>query len=158
MEMSDHGRELLSQWEGFKLQVYKDAAGLPTIGVGHLLTGSEKSSGSIVINGESVDYSGGISKEQVLDLLAQDLGRFVSAVNENVTVSLEQNQFDALVSFSFNVGVGAFTSSTLLKILNGGSYDQVPGELMKWVKAGGQTVQGLVARRQHEIDLWNGAV
>jgi len=155
MKMSDHGKELLSQWEGFKLTVYKDAAGLPTIGVGHLLTGAEKSSGSITINGESINYSGGITKDQVLALLAQDLGRFEKAINDNVTVSLKQNQFDALVAFSFNVGVGAFTGSTLLKKLNDGSYDAVPVELMKWTKAGGQTVQGLVNRRQHEIDLWN---
>ena len=156
MEMSDHGKELLSQWEGFKLQVYKDAAGLPTIGVGHLLTATEKSSGSITIGGESINYSGGMSKEQVLGLLAQDLGRFENAVNESVTVSLIQNQFDALVSFSFNVGVGAFTGSTLLKKLNAGSYDEVPDELMKWTKGGGKTSPGLVVRRQHEIDLWNG--
>src|SRR5664279_4586687 len=115
MEMSDHGRELLAQWEGFKQKAYEDAVGKATIGVGHLLTGAEKSSGSITINGESIAYSGGITKEQVLGLLAQDLGRFEKAINDNVTVSIEQNQFDALVAFCFNVGVGAFTDSTLLK-------------------------------------------
>jgi lysozyme len=78
----------------------------------------------------------------------QDLRRFENAVNGSVAVSLEQNQFDALVSFSFNVGVGAFTGSTLLKKLNAGSYDDVPGELMKWTKGGGKTLQGLVNRRQ----------
>jgi lysozyme len=155
MEMSEHGRELLAQWEGFKQKVYKDAVGKATIGVGHLLTGAEKSSGSITINGECIDYSGGITKEQVLGLLAQDLGRFEKAINDNVTVSIKQNQFDALVAFCFNVGVGAFTDSTLLKKLNDGSYDAVPDQLMKWTKGGGKTLPGLVNRRQHEIDLWN---
>jgi len=158
MQMSPHGLELLEQWEGFKTTVYKDSAGLPTIGVGHLLTKSELSSGKITINGVPVKYGDGLTEQQVTDLLAQDVQPAAAAVNNNVKVPLNQNQFDALVSFTFNVGVGAFTSSTLLKVLNQGQYDEVPTQLLRWTRAGGQVVQGLVNRRNNEIKLWNGQI
>src|SRR5947199_9460312 len=118
MKMSPHGLQLLEQWEGFELKLYKDSAGLPTIGVGHLLTKAELSSGKITINGVSVKYGDGLTNQQVTDLLSQDVQPAAAAVNNGVKVPLNQNQFDALVSFTFNVGTGAFTSSTLLKVLN----------------------------------------
>lgn len=158
MQMSQHGLQLLEQWEGFKLQVYKDSAGLPTIGVGHLITKSEQASGTININGVPVKYAGGLTQQQVTDLLAQDVVPAQNAVNNGVKVALNQNQFDALVSFTFNVGVGAFTSSTLLKVLNQGQYDQVPTQLLRWTKAGGKVVQGLVNRRNNEIKLFLGQI
>ena len=111
-----------------------------------------------MIDGVSVDYSNGITEDQVYALLGQDLDRFKDAVNQRVTVDLEQNQYDALVSFSFNVGVGAFRDSTLLRLLNEGQYGEVPAQLLRWVKAGGKTVQGLVNRRENEIKLWNGEI
>ena len=158
MQMSPHGLDLLEQWEGFKTTVYKDSAGLPTIGVGHLLTKSELSSGKITIGGIPVSYANGLTDQQVTDLLAQDVQPAAAAVNNNVKVPLIQNQFDALVSFTFNVGVGAFTASTLLKLLNQKQYDQVPTQLLRWTRAGGQVVQGLVNRRNNEIKLWNGQI
>jgi lysozyme len=158
MQMSTHGLDLLKQWEGFESKIYKDSAGLPTIGVGHLLTKSELSSGKISINGVSVQYVNGLTDTQVLDLLSQDVRPAGKAVNTNAKVALNQNQFDALVSFTFNVGVGAFTGSTLLKLLNQGQYAEVPNQLLRWTRAGGQIVQGLVNRRQNEIKLWNGQV
>jgi lysozyme len=158
MQMSPHGLSLLQQWEGFKLTVYKDSAGLPTIGVGHLITKSEQSSGTITINGVAVPYANGLTEQQVTDLLGQDVQPAEKAVNDGVKVALDQNQFDALVSFTFNVGTGAFTSSTLLKLLNEGQYDQVPTQLLRWTKAGGKEVQGLVNRRNNEIKLWNGEI
>ena len=158
MNLSEHGLELLKEWEGFKQTVYKDSAGLPTIGTGHLLTKSELSSGKITINGVPVSYENGLTEQQVTDLLAQDVQPAAAAVNNNVKVPLDQNQFDALVSFTFNVGVGAFTGSTLLKLLNQGQYDQVPDQLLRWTRAGGQVVQGLVNRRNNEIKLWNGQI
>src|SRR6185436_11783170 len=115
MQMSEHGLGLLQKWEGFELKLYKDSAGLPTIGVGHLLTKSELTSGKIVINGIPVRYSGDLTNQQVLDLLSQDLKPSEQAVNKGVKVALNQNQFDALVSFAFNVGNPAFAASTLLK-------------------------------------------
>ena len=158
MQMSENGLGLLQQWEGFKLQVYKDSAGFPTIGVGHLLTKPELTSGEIVIGGVPVQYAGGLTNQQTLDLLGQDVKPAEQAVNTGVKVPLNQNQFDALVSFTFNVGVGAFQSSTLLKVLNQQQYDEVPAQLLRWTRAGGQVVQGLVNRRQNEIKLWNDPV
>jgi lysozyme len=156
MKISENAKKLLAEWEGFETQVYRDVAGLPTIGVGHLLTQDERSSGKITINGQTVRYGNGITKQQVYDLLDQDLDRFEDAVNKRVKVPLEQNQFDALVSFSFNVGIGAFKNSTLLKRLNKRDYAEVPNQLRRWNRSGGQVVRGLVNRREHEIQLWNG--
>lgn len=158
MQTSENGLELLKQWEGFKLNVYKDSAGLPTIGVGHLLIKSELSSGKIVINGLPIKYANGLTEQQALDLLSQDVKPAEQTVNTNVKVPLNQNQFDALVSFTFNVGGGAFKSSTLLKVLNQKQYDGVPTQLLRWTRAAGQVVQGLVNRRQNEIKLWNGQI
>ncbi|MFL6212708.1 MAG: lysozyme [Blastocatellia bacterium] len=158
MQMSAHGLTLLEQWEGFKLKLYKDSAGLPTIGVGHLLTKSELTSGKIIINGVPVKYADGLTEQQVTDLLAQDVKPASAAVTKNVKVPLNQNQFDALVSFSFNVGIAAFTGSTLLKVLNQKQYDDVPAQLLRWTRAGGKVVQGLVNRRNNEIKLWNGDI
>jgi len=156
MQMSENGLELLKQWEGFELKVYKDSAGLLTIGVGHLLTKSELSSGKIVINGVTVKYANGLTEQQALDLLSQDVQPAENTVNTNVKVPLTQNQFDALVSFTFNVGGGAFKGSTLLKVLNQKQYTEVPAQLLRWTRAGGKVVQGLLNRRQNEIKLWNG--
>jgi lysozyme len=155
MQMSDHGLELIKQWEGFENKLYKDSVGLPTIGVGHLLSKSELSSGKIFINGVPAQYDGGLSDQQVLDLLSQDVNPAAQLVTNKVTVTLNQNQFDALTSFTFNVGGDAFIGSTLLKLLNQGQYDQVPAQLRRWNKAGGQVVQGLINRRENEIKLWN---
>lgn len=155
MNMSQNGKELLAQWEGIRNNVYKDVAGLETIGVGHLLTKEELRTGQIVIKGQSFDYRKGLDNGEVMDLLSQDLVRFEEAIQDEVHVRLSQNQFDALVSFVFNVGIGAFKESTLLKILNRGSYDAIPDQLRRWVKAGGKTVQGMVNRRENEIKLWN---
>ncbi len=155
MHMSPHGRKLLEEWEGVRLKAYKDSAGLLTIGVGHLLTKSELSSGKIDINDESVKYVNALTLEQADALLEQDLKPAETTVNNHVKVELNQNQFDALVSFTFNVGGGAFKGSTLLKKLNNGQYDQVPGQLMRWNKAGGKVVPGLNKRRESEVKLWN---
>ena len=154
MTTSENGKKLLAEWEGVELRVYKDVAGLPTIGVGHLLTKDELSSGKIVLRGVPVKYGDGLTQQQVMDLLAQDLAPSEQLVTTEVKVPLEQNQFDALVAFAFNAGNGAFKSSTLLKVLNKEQYGAVPAELRRWIYAGGQVVRGLVARREKEIALW----
>lgn len=156
MHMSEHGRRLLTTWEGSRRSVYNDAAGKPTIGVGHLLTGTELASKAIVIDGAPVPYAGGLDDDEVGRLLAQDLRRYEDAVDRCVTVGLEQNQFDALVAFCFNVGVGAFEGSTLVKTLNQGGFADVPDELRRWTIVAGRTIPGMVNRREHEIDLWRG--
>jgi lysozyme len=155
MHISQNGTKLLAEWEGVRKVVYDDVAGLPTIGVGHLLTSNEIATGAITIRDQPVAYAQGLTDEQVLDLLAQDLEGFEAAVQAAVHVPLNQNQFDALVCFAFNIGTQAFKNSTLVKVLNQGRFDEVPSQLRRWVKAGGQTVQGLVNRRENEIKLWN---
>lgn len=157
MQMSERGKELLSQWEGMEANVYRDVAGLPTIGVGHLLSKDELTSGKIVIDGQAVKYADGLTHAQIIALLGQDLAIFEQAVNDSVQVTLQQHQFDALVSFAFNVGAAAFRGSTLLKRLNEGKYSDVPNQLKRWVYAGGQKVQGLINRRHNEIQLWHGS-
>lgn len=153
--VSEAGLRHLMRSEGFRNKAYKDVAGYPTIGVGHLLTSQEKRTGTIVINGKAVSYKNGLTDEQVKDLLAQDVKKYEKVVSDSVKVPLTQGQFDALVSFSYNVGPNAFKKSNLLRVLNQGKYNQVPNEMRKWVKAGGRTVKGLKNRREAEIALWN---
>jgi lysozyme len=155
VKVSDQGKGKIREWEGFRARAYRDAGGKLTIGVGHLLTQSELSSGKIFIQGQPVRYAAGLSDQQVLDLLGQDLAGAEQAVNDGVEVELSQNQFDALVSFCFNVGRMAFKNSTLLRLLNQGEYDEVPAQLRRWVRCNGKVIPGLVKRREQEIELWN---
>ena len=97
-----------------------------------------------------------LTKKQALDRFDADLKKFEAGVDDSVTVPLEQHQFDALVSFAFNVGLGALRKSTLLRKLNAGDYAAVPAELMKWTKAGGKELPGLVRRRRAEAGMWRG--
>ena len=155
MQVGQRGKELFKEWEGLVPHEYLDSGGAPTIGIGHLLTRSERTSGKLVIQGQALDYRNGLSEQQCWDLLDQDLDPAEGVVNGAVTVPLNQNQFDALVSFTFNVGSGAFQGSTLLKVLNQGQYEQVPDQLRRWNKDNGHVVQGLVNRREKEVTLWN---
>jgi lysozyme len=147
------GVRLIARFEGFRSDLYDDAAGHCTIGYGHLVhTGA--CSGS-----ESVEFRRGITRERALEILGEDAESAAAAVNDAVKVPLEQDQFDALTSFVFNVGAGAFRESTLLKLLNQGKYEDVPEQLDRWVKAGPRTLPGLVARRKVEGELFaHGAV
>lgn len=158
METSDKAKKLIASdgWEGTELKMYKDVSGYPTIGVGHLLTKDELASGEIMIDGKPVIFLEGITMEQAIDLLGQDLRIAERSVNDNVKVPLNQNQFDALVFFVFNIGTGAFKNSTLLRMLNEGQYDQVPNQMRRWNRSGNRVVNGLVNRREKEIKLWNG--
>lgn len=151
------GKALFVKWEGLELREYLDSGGAPTIGIGHLLTPAERRSGKLTIQGETVRYRNGLTEAQCWALLDQDLDPVERCVNLRVTVPLRQNQFDALVSFSLNVGEAAFTGSTLLRLLNQGGHDQVPVQLRRWVMDNGIRVRGLVNRREKEIALWNRA-
>ena len=161
--MSQEGIDHINVVEGRVLdkttglhKMYKDVAGLPTIGYGHLLTRSELTSGKITINGSTKYWRDGLTEQEADDLLDQDLDHFEDAVNKYVKVKLTQYQFEALVSFAFNVGVGAFTDSTLLKRVNSNDWHDVPNQFRRWVYAGGKKVKGLVNRRESEISLWQG--
>lgn len=155
MHVGQRGKNLFKEWEGLVTHEYLDSGGAPTIGIGHLLTRSERTSGKITLGGQGLDYRNGFTEQQCWDLLNQDLSGSEAVVNEAVKVPLNQNQFDALVSFVFNVGDGAFRSSTLLRLLNQGQHDQVPSQLKRWNMDNGHVVQGLVNRRAKEIALWN---
>ncbi len=154
--MSAHGRALLAQWEGVELHEYLDASNLPTIGVGHLIRHDEERTGMLRIDARRVPYKYGISREDAMALLGEDLRWAESVVNEQVKVELEQHQFDALVSFAFNIGSGRFIESTLLKCVNSRNFDAVPAQFLRWVNAAGRRMGGLVNRREHEIALWEG--
>ena len=145
----------LEESEGDRSRVYPDSRGLPTIGVGHLLTKSELSSGKIVISGEVVRYGAGLTELQIQQLLNQDLKYAEDAIHRLVKVPLNQGQWDALVSFTFNAGSGALAGSTLLTVLNEGHYDRVPAEILRWChNHDGSVNTGLLRRRKTEIALW----
>ncbi|MFG1932134.1 lysozyme [Mycobacterium sp. NPDC048908] len=147
--LSDAGVRFIAGFEGFSPRLYNDPGGHCTIGYGHLVHHGR-------CNGnEPEDFKKGISQEQGLKLLAGDADVAQRAVNQRVQVVLTQYQFDALVSFVFNVGAGAFGGSTLLRRLNQGEYNAVPSELMRWVNSGGRPLPGLVRRRKAEGVLFS---
>lgn len=152
--VSDAGLRFIAQEEGRVLKPYRDVAGYWTIGVGHLLTPVELESGSIPLSDRVVAWRQGITAKDSSDILQQDVAWAEAAVNGKVGVMLKQNEFDALVSFVFNIGVGAFGSSTLLKKLNTRAFAEVPVQMRRWVYAGGQRVAGLANRRNREGTLF----
>jgi len=155
--MTEQGEKLLIEVEGSQCTLYHDHIGLPTIGVGHLLTRDEIYSGKIWIGEQCLDYRKGLTEEQVKQLMYADLAPREAELRKLVFVPLTENQFDALVSFAFNIGINAFKKSTLLKTLNKGEYALVPGQMRRWVFAGGKKSMGLANRREKEIKLWNQA-
>lgn len=155
MRISDKGLKKLAELEGLRQEVYDDVAGLPTIGIGHLLTRDELSSGKIDIYGVSVKYKDGLTVDQCYDLFRQDLQGPEGAIQILVRVPLTQGQYDSLVSFAYNIGGSSFRRSTLLKKLNKGEYEEVPAQLRRWKYAGGKVIQGLVNRREAEVEMWN---
>ena len=97
-----------------------------------------------------------ITQEEAESMLVHELEEYENYIHKYVAVPLEQNEFDALVSWVFNLGAGNLAASTLLKVLNAGSYDEVPAQIMRWNKAGGKVLEGLTRRRQAEADLFSG--
>ena len=120
-KVSAHGVQMIMRLEGTRDTVYLDAVGLPTVGVGHLLTKDELSSGRIIAaNGGIIDIRKPLSYGDIYALLMDDLEEYEYAIKTNITQTLNQHQFDALVSWAFNVGAGAVARSTLRKLLNAG--------------------------------------
>lgn len=136
---SQEGVDLIKAFEGRRLRAYRCSAGVWTIGYGH--TGDVKPGDRI-------------SPDKAEKLLREDLRKFEDGVSIRVQVPLTQNQFDALVSFSFNVGIGALGRSTLLKKLNKKDYRGAANEFRKWNKGGGRVLAGLVRRRKAERALF----
>jgi lysozyme len=137
--LSNEGLEAIARFEGLRLSAYRDAGGVPTIGYGH--TGGVRM-GQI------------ITRARALALLRQDAQTAVEGVRQAVHRDISQGQFDALVSFAFNVGVGAMRGSTLIRKLNAGDRTGAAAEFLKWVKAGGRVLPGLVARRKIEQSMF----
>jgi lysozyme len=138
--INQDGIALIKEFEGLHLTPYLCPAKIWTIGYGHTRT---------------VHAGQEITPQDAEELLSEDLRLFERAVSRLATVSLSDNQFSALVCFAFNVGTGNFESSTLLKLLNRGWYEQVPAQLMRWNRAKGEVLGGLSRRRAAEARLWN---
>lgn len=141
---SDNGLAIIRQFEGYSPFVYNDAAGLPTVGFGHLIRPGEK-------------FSQPLLPKEAEELLKKDVVSTERGVNRRAHVKLWQKQFDALVSFTFNLGEGALSKSTLLKKVNAGQHGDVPPEFGKWVFAGGKKLRGLILRRDAEAMLYEEA-
>jgi len=139
MKTSSNGLALIKQFEGLRTQAYICPAGVLTIGYGS--TGAHVKRGMV------------ITEAQATALLAQDVVRFEKGVN-GLGVALTQNQFDALVSFAFNVGEKALRDSTLAKKLKAGDIKGAAAQFGAWVKGGGKTLPGLVRRRAAEAALF----
>ena len=143
MHISEQGLALIRRFEGFSPTPYRCPAGVMTIGYGHTARA-----------GASLPER--ISHAEAEALLAEDSRRALAALKRHIPQKLEQHQVDALVSFIYNVGAGAFARSTLRKVLARGWMDEAPGEMMRWVHAGGKKLPGLVARRAAEVALFRG--
>lgn len=145
MKPSGNALKIIKQFEGLRLTAYKDQVGIDTIGYGN----------TRYPDGAKVQPGDKISIEKADAMLFFSLQDFAYWINYYVQVSLSQNQFDALCSFSYNVGIGAFRKSTLLKKININPNDPaIELEFLKWNKAGGKILPGLTKRRQQEADLY----
>ena len=146
--LSRKGAAFIAHFEGFRPTLYDDPVGHCTIGCGHLVHHGPT-------NGSEPDeFKRGITRERALELLQQDAETAATEIARSVKVKLNQQQVDALISFAFNVGNGAFHESTLLKLLNTGDFASVPAQLGRWTKAAGRDLPGLVRRRDAEGALF----
>ena len=140
MRSSEQAIELIKDFEGLRTSSYMCIAGYKTIGYGHVLV--------------SNDARDSINQMEAEDLLLEDIKKAEKSVLRNIMVELTQGQFDALVSFTFNLGAAALQRSTLRQKINRQEYESVPKEFMRWVYAGGQVIPGLIRRRRAELGLY----
>ena len=136
-QITQDGLDLIKRFEGFSRTIYMCPAGHPTIGYGHVVTSDE-------------DFIVGIDAEQADELLRQDAGIAERAILRLINVPLTDGQFDALVSFTYNLGGGALQRSTLRRKVNREDHTEVPEQFMRWVWAGGRQLKGLIRRRKAE--------
>ncbi len=146
MKISHIGIDLIKKYEGFSSKPYKCPAGIPTIGYG----------ATYYPNGSKVTLSDTpITEQQAQEYLKDMLVSYEKSVATFVTSTINQNQFDSLVSFAYNLGVGNLKSSTLLKKVNANPSDNtIAAEFVKWNKAGGKVLAGLTKRRKEEAELY----
>ena len=146
MILNNKGYLLITNHEGLRLKPYLCPAKIPTIGYGN----------TYYTDGKRVTLlDKEITKQQAFDMFKEVANRFAKRVDELVTSNINQNQFNALVSFAYNVGTGNFASSTLLKKVNRNPDDlSIKDEFLRWNKAGGKVINGLTNRRNEEADLY----
>lgn len=147
MKTSAQGRALIEAFEGRCLKAYQDSVGVWTIGYGHTSAAGEPyvRAGMTITDGDADR------------ILATDLGKVEKQIEQYITKPLNQAQFDALVSFTFNLGPGNLAKSSLCRRVNAGDYD-VANEFLKWDMAGGKQLAGLTRRRKAEAMMWSGDV
>lgn len=145
MRVSDECVKMIMHHEGVRLKPYRCPANLWTVGVGHLIG-----------DGKSLpqEWDRQFTMEEVNDILKKDLRRFERGVLRLCPMGLTQHRFDALVSFSFNVGLGSLQRSTVRRRHNRGDYEGAAKAFMMWTKGGGRVLRGLVIRRQDEVNLY----
>ena len=136
--------DAIKGFEGWRSRAYRDSVGVWTIGYGHTSAAGKPA----VHSGQQ------ISKKQGEEILRRDMEKFASGVRKLIKVHLNDNQFGALVSFAYNVGLGNFKKSSVLRVVNARQFDQVPRRLALWNKAGGRVLKGLVRRRGEEAALF----
>ena len=141
MNISQEGISLIKKFEGCELEAYRCAAGVWTIGYGHT---------------KDVKEGNSITKEEAESMLVHELQEYCSDVDIAVKVDLKQNEFDSLVSWTYNLGPTNLNSSTMLRVLNEGKHDEVPAQMKRWNKASGQVKEGLVRRREAEALMFEG--
>ena len=139
MSISEAGIFIIKKWEGFRGSAYLDPVGIWTIGYGHT---------------KGVAPGHVMTEPEASHLLIEELKTYENAVRRLVSVPLSQGQFDALVSFCYNTGIGALSQSTLLRYLNESDYKAAADQFLRWVYGGGRVLPGLVSRRQHERRLF----
>lgn len=146
MNLSQACIDLVKRWEGYRDEAYDDGGGVWTIGYGTIR----------YPNGKSVQKGDTCSQDEAEQWLHDELLDSEDAVNNLVDVDLTQYQFDALVSFVYNCGQGAFRSSTMRKLLNSSDYNGAALQFPRWCKDNGQVVQGLLNRRKDEQRMFQG--
>jgi len=139
MQISQEGLALIKKFEGCELEAYKCPAGVWTIGYGHT---------------KDVKEGDKINKDEANYLLQEEMIEFESYIDDMVEVELNQSQYDALCAWVYNLGPSNLGSSTLLKVLNEGKYEEVPQQIKRWNKANGEVLTGLIRRREAEALLF----
>jgi lysozyme len=157
------GADLIKRWEGFVPHLYICAAGCPTIGYGHVILKDDNYSNITGAKLLTIFQNSGlkaakdaclITKKEAEKMLEKDVEKFEHAVLRYIDVPLTDGQFDALVSFTYNLGPGALQRSTLRRKVNREEHAEVPHEFRKWVFAGGRKLKGLIRRRNAEAEVY----
>jgi lysozyme len=139
MKTNQAGIDLIKRFEGCRLSVYKDAVGLNTVGWGHRT---------------NLPVGTHISQPEADTTLLADIAEREQELDDLLTVELNPNQYSALISFVYNLGIDALSRSTLLRLVNAEEFQLASQEFSKWCRAGGKVLSGLVARREKEKDLF----